>query len=497
EAALEASWRARDYIDFDRRGSGIGALARIVPFFNVSLQGIDKSARHAIVPVAKKVLGEALSEADGRALGEAYKTWARVGMLTAASVSLYALMSRHEDHDEVSTVTRSTHWMVKSGEKWVAIPKPFEFAAIINLGEAFYDAMVQRDASAASRWVDSLFSTLMPPSIVEDIPAVKTYYEVKTNQNFFTGGSIVPEWMQGMEPFLQYTARTSELSKQLGYAFNVSPAIVDHLIVSHTGSWGRSLLSLYDMAQADAPGFAWDDAPISRRFIKDASRGSQSVTMFWKMVGEREGVLEGKARSWRALMESGDEAGAADFYARQNDRAKAYIVLSGMEAKARRLHPMVRARGAIQAIGKIRRDMASGRLEDAFGAPVDVSAAARTAADDILSTLSMAIARNALVVMGEPGWAQRDIIPEDGFYKELEALSPALLGRLGDGYTTSRVWSFDAIQAAWPELRERLMREGGTALVADLVGRVEAVGPSVGGMKIRRKDRPVLDLANP
>lgn len=493
EAALEASWRARDYIDFDRRGSGMAALARVTPFFNVALQGLDKSTRHMIVPLAKKVLGQSLTAQDNRDLGLAVKSWARLAALVTASVSLYALQSKNEDQDEISETTRSTHWMIKDGEKWVAVPKPFEFASFINLGEAAYDSMVKKDPTAGGRWLDSLFTTLMPPSLIEGNPAIKSYFEVKSNTNFFTGAPIVPENLQGMEPFLQYTARTSQLSKELGAAFGVSPAIADHLITAHLGSWGRSALSLYDLAQPDAPGFAWDDAPISRRFIKDAAKGAQSVTMFWQLAGEREGQLEGKAKSWRALLESGDPAAAADYYARQDDQAKAYIAVSSMEAKARRLHPLIRARGAIQAIGTIRRDLAANRLTDGQGVPIAISPAARTAADDILSTLTMAMTRNALAVTGVPGWAQRSEIPEDGFYRELEAVSPELAQRLADGFTTNKVWTFEAVKEAWPDLRLRVLEEGSTAPVLDLVGGVEAGGnPLEGGMRIKRKKKPAL-----
>ncbi len=151
EAALEASWRARDYLDFDRRGSGMAALARVVPFFNVSLQGLDKSTRHMIVPWAKKVLGLAMTPEEQRALGMAGKSLGYLAALTVASVSLYALQSQNEDHDEISEATRSTHWMLKIGGRWVAIPKPFEFGAVINLAEAAYDAIAKKDPLAARR----------------------------------------------------------------------------------------------------------------------------------------------------------------------------------------------------------------------------------------------------------------------------------------------------------------------------------------------------------
>lgn len=492
EALLEASWRARDYIDFDRRGSGMGAVARVIPFLNATIQGTDKMARHMIAPLAKKFLGLAMDAEDIRALPDAWKAWARLSALTVASMSLYALSSRHEDHDEISETTRATHWMIKAGDKWIAVPKPFEMSAMINLGEAVYDMWGQKDPRAMSRWGDSLYEVLVPPNLLESNPLIKSYFELKSNTNFFTGSPIVPDDLKGMEPFLQYTSRSSAISKQLGRIFNEPPVIIDHLITTHLGSWGRNALSLYDLAQPDAPGFAWDDAPISRRFIKDAARGAQSSTMFWKMAGQREGALEGKVKSWQAMVESGDEAGASDYYAKLDKVSKAYVAVSSLDADARRLHPMIRARNAIQAIGMVRREMSAGKLLDHDGEPIHVSPAERTAADDVLSSLSMALARNGLKEAGVEGWAQRQAMSEDGFYRELFAVNPGIAERLGDAYANKKVWTAEATNAVWSEVKDRVLADGSTAFVGDLVAEVKGGGLALAGMKRPRKKRPVL-----
>ncbi len=492
EAMFEAAWRARDYMDFDRRGSGMAALAKVIPFLNASMQGLDKASRHMIAPLARKVLGQAQGPEDAAAAALAAKSWARLAALVTGSISLYALQAQHEDHDEISETTRSTHWMIKTGEKWTAIPKPFEMAVAINLGEAMYDSWVRKDPAAAGRWLDSLYLTVAPPSLFESNPLIKSYFELRTNTDLFTDAPIVPDQLKGLEPWLQYTARTSAMSKQLGYLLNEPPVIIDHLIVSHLGSLGRGAVSLYDLAQPDAPGFAWDDAPVTRRFIKDASRGSMSGTKFWDLVGEREGVLEGKVKSWKMMAENGDAAGAADYFASLPPVDKAYVAVSSLDADARRLHPMIRARGGIQAIGTVRRELAAGRIVDGDGNPVTIPAAARTAADDILSTLSMAMARNGLKETGVAGWAQRSEIDENTFYRELEAVSPALAQRLGDAFATNKVWSFDAVKQAWPELKARALSDGSSAFTADLVADVKASGLALDGEKRGRKAKPEL-----
>lgn len=485
EAAMEAAWRARDYIDFDRHGAVTAAINRIVPFFNVSLQGIDKSARTMIAPLARRYLsGRPLDPSEARAAAEAVKAWARLAAVTVAGMSLHALMKRHPDYDEISAQTRATHWMVRAGERWLAIPKPFEMAVFLNLGEAAFDAMAAKDPTAWARWRDSVMTATAPPSAIEGNPSLRNWFEVKTNTDLRTGAPIVPEHLAGLEPFLQHTARTSRLARAFGTWFNVSPAVAEHVFVSHTASWGRTLLSLYDLAQPDAPGFAWDDAPIARRFIKDAAKGATSTTQFWGMVGEREGALTGKARTYQALGATERE----DYYARQDEQTRAFIAADAMNAKTKRLHPLINARNAVQAIGTLRREIASNAVRQADGTILAVDAAARTAADDILSSLAMAVSRNALATIGEPGWANRPPMDEDGFYRELEAAAPALFDILGGLYSEKKVWRSDAVAAAWPEFRARLLADGGLAEAADLRAVVEAEGRPVDG--IRRPAKP-------
>lgn len=489
ESGLEAAWRARDYIDFDRRGVGMG-WARIVPFLNAAMQGLDKGARHMVAPLARKVLALPKAGGDDKAMGDAVKSWARLGVLTIAGMGLHAWMSRHPDYEEISETTRATHWMVKTGDKWLAIPKPFEMGAVLNLGEAAYDAMVKQDPTAAGRWLDGLGEVLLPPSVITGNPAVSSYFEIRTNTDFFTDAPIVPEHLVGMEPFLQYTARTSELSRQLGGAINMSPAVIDHLIVNHFGSWGRSALAMYDIAAGDKPAPSWDDMPILRRFIKDASKGATSSRAFWDLVATRTGEMEGAWQSYRALLDAGDPARAADYLAGLGDDARAFVAAKALPAEAGRLHPLVRARLAVQAISALRRDLVTNRMVNAAGDSVQLPSIARGAADDILSTLAMAEARNALVTLGLPGWRHREPIDTATFHRELAGVSPELFGVLADRYATAKVWPVERVTSAWPEYRRRLLADGSDALTLDLTAEAGAEGYELGGVRIRPAGKP-------
>jgi len=156
EALMEASWRARDYIDFDRSGSSTRQIARLVPFWNASMQGLDKFGRHMLVPLVKKVNGQRLTPEDERGLALAVKSWARVGVAMAGAASLTALNLKQEEFDEISTYTRSTHMMFKLGDKWLAAPKPFEVGALMNFAEAMVESFAENDPIAFERWREGL-----------------------------------------------------------------------------------------------------------------------------------------------------------------------------------------------------------------------------------------------------------------------------------------------------------------------------------------------------
>lgn len=497
EASFEAAYRARDVLDFDRRGSATMAISRIIPFLNASVQGLDKAARELVVPMAKRLSGNLLTAEEERQLANSTKAWGRLAAATVGTLGLWALVSRHPDADEIDPRVRATHWVIPHpGGDWIAVPKPFELAAILNLGEFAWDAWAKRDPTAAERYLSGLYDVLSPPSLLEGNPLLKTAYEAKANIDFFTGRPIVPDEMAALEPWLQYNSRTSTLAKTLGEAANVSPLKIDHVITGFGGSWGRSLLSLSDWASNEKPATGWAEALFTRRFIKDASRGSTSVSAFWDLVSQRTGSLEGALKSYRAMVDAGRLSEASDFAGRMDDDTRVYLaatLIPGKRGQApAKLHPLVRARSAVQAIGGLMRDLSDDKVETADGV-VHVPATDRRRALDVLSDLRMAEARNAMIQVGARGFAAvRAPIPTDGYLEELVAISPEIEQALADRYRTARVLKQSAVDAAWPEFRSRILADGTEASVRDLAAAAYAEGFELEGRRIRPKGKPAL-----
>jgi len=489
DAVLEAAWRARDYIDFDRHGSQLDAFRRLVPFFNAAIQGFDKGARQMIAPLVRRGEKRVLAE-DSRAAAEATKAWGRLSVLGGAGFAWHALMSQDEDYRELSPSTRATHWAIKIGGKFAVIPKPYEAIPFLSALEAGWDALALRDARWTESFREALF-TAMPPSVLEGNPIIKTYFELQGNTNSFTGAPIVPENLQGLEPRLQYTARTSAFAKALGGVINWPPAKIDHVVMNHLGSWGRGLLAMSDLASGEKPALGWDDAPFTQRFIKDASKGSRSTRAFWDQMSQKGGKFEQAAQSYRYLMNAGDESGASSYLANLEAPARAYVAVSMMDASVRRMHPMVRARDAVTAISALRREVSFNRARGADG-EVTLTRAQRQAADDILGDLSMAEARNALVAVKERGYGNRQPVDTSTYLRELEAVSPELLAVLGDRYTTAKVAPGAAVADAWRELEPRVLRDGTAAQTLDLVHQMNVAGFELSGRRIKPRAKPAV-----
>jgi hypothetical protein len=74
--------------------------------------------------------------------------------------------------------------------------------------------------------------------------AIKPGVEIMFDHNFLTGGSITPRSLQGLEPFRQYTADTSELGKLFSKASGgiLNPIEADHMVRSLTGTIGATVM---------------------------------------------------------------------------------------------------------------------------------------------------------------------------------------------------------------------------------------------------------------
>lgn len=416
EALIESGFTSRDYLDFGRHGSKMVSAARIVTFLNAQVQGLDKTLRvltaggnlkRVLMPLTK----EARTPAEQRALGHAYKAWGKLAALGAFGLGLRMIYGDDPEYQEIGDQLRATNWIFKSGGQWVFIPKPFELATVSNILERAYEGTVLKDPTAGERLLSDFRNTIAPP---HEIPALSVPFAIGSNRDHL-GRPIVPDHLRGtVDPQLQFSNYTSDLGKLIGRTFKVSPAVVDYVITGYGGSLGRYVLqgsNLIGEAVTGRPRTAAgpEDWFLSRRFIRDISRGSTSQAKFWDEVSRDGGDLTRAEGSFRSLMRDGKDAEGAAYLNRLDPAERAWVIAKvfGGEGEGK-LHPLARTQAVVSLVGDFRTSIREGQLRDATGNVVPLTPRQRRTIDSALSDFALAEMRNALIDTGLRGWSQKD-----------------------------------------------------------------------------------------
>lgn len=439
EALVESGFTSRDYLDFGRRGSKMMTASRLVTFLNAALQGLDKSTRVLtaggnLKAVLNPLSREARTPAEKRALGHAYKAWAKVSALGMFGLGLRMLYADDPEYQEIGDRLRATHWVFRTGGQWNFIPKPFELATISNILERAYEGIVLNDPTAGERLLSDFRHTIAPPS---EIPALSVPFHLASNRDYL-GRPIVPDHLKGtVEPERQFTAYTSDLGKLIGRTFGLSPAQVDYVVTGFGGSLGRYVLQGSNMigeAVTGRPRTASgpEDWFLSRRFVRDPARGATSQSAFWDRVSRDGGELIRAEGTFRALMKEGKDAEATTYLNGLSPEARSFVVAKVFsEDGSSRDHPMVRAQGVVSVYGDFRTALRDGEVRGMDGQPIPLTPRERRMIDSALADLAMAEMRNALIETGAKGWAQKEPMPTNPIAARIVAASPDVAMQLG------------------------------------------------------------------
>lgn len=463
-AAREASFEARDYMDFDRRGGapGMRALVRIIPFLNAGVQALDKSRRVAGgIFLANKVIpslfgGPPASAEQQRAFSHALKLWSVATVLGIGGLALRAAYENDPEYQEVADYLRNTHWVVKlpNGDLAV-IPKPYDIALLSNVMERAFEAVVENDPTAWGRMMEGMSEILIP---AHDATAIMPFVHIMRNRDAF-GSPIVPDYMvtgdTRLEPRDQYTDRTSAPAKAVGDLLNVSPAQLDYLAKSMGGSNARDLLD----AMRDRAPIERDvtETYVLKRFIKDWTRGAVSSKQFWDLVSGSDGKWIEKAGSLRSMVNAGKYDEAVKRLHGMNPQERAFVIASVFgEGQEKQDHPMIRAQASVRAIGGMARDLVEGNVRGPDLQPIQITPRERRQALEALSRLTVAEQRNALIMSGVKGWEQKEPLPTTQYLLEFQRAAPELVPALVLRFQNEKVADLTATTQAWAQVRPML-----------------------------------------
>lgn len=498
DALIQASFTARDMIDFGRAGSKMHYTRRLVTFLNAAVQGMDKSLRvlgadgaltrvplkDAIAPLFLRTPGAPMRAEDAAALKLATKAWTKIAAISTIGATLSAMFSDDPEYQQANERMRATHWTIPWGENLIRVPKPFELAFLSNVVERGYEATVGKDDKAMERMWKGLGMLFMPPT---DIPVVAVVGGLNSNTNSMTGRPIIPEHMQELPPELQYQHWNSGFSKWLGDALGVAPAKIDYAVTGFGGPIGSYFLNGMDAADPDRPAGTWTDLPVVRRFVQPWQRGAQDQRDFYDRAGARTSELMKAKNGIEVYTERGrmDEANAilADL-----DEPGRLFVLSQMgAAPTRRLNPLERARVFAQESSALIGELNGMMPKDDGVALAPMSRRTRQVVEEAVERITVAEMRNAMIVTGQPGFQNREPMDRDGLWEDLKDLAPEVAAELERRLSSGRNRAYDyaAVMDAWPQVEERLRAEGSTAylddLAADAQGRTPMWGQKVDG----------------
>lgn len=490
-AAREAGYEARDYMDFERHGGwpGARAAARMIPFFNAALQGLDKTMRvarpgtffHSDVPKAVARLlfkGPAVSAAEERAVKHAAKLWTVAATLGVGSLALRAAFADDPEYEEIADYLRNTHWVfpVPGTDEYAVIPKPYDVAALSNIMERAFEATTKHDPTAWARLAGGLKDIWVPPI---DAPIAFLPLELAQNKDSF-GIQIVPESKVGRLPRDQKREGTSPLAiqftealrKSTGGKVDLSPAQVEYLAKGVGGTIARDVLR---MGQEKAPiDKKMSEMPVISRFVKDWTRGPTSQKEFFKLVATEDGKYSREANSFADLVMAGNTKEATERLSKMDPATRAYVLTSTFaQGPDKQMHPLIRATMVSKEMGELARNLVDNDVlipgENGLE-PLRLTPTQRRAAVDGLRKLQVAEQRNALIATGVPGWAgTRAPLPIDKYKREIYQAAPGVMEALSVRMGVSKIMPDAASYQAWNSVRPMIERQQDPTVLARMI----------------------------
>lgn len=525
DAATEAAHYAHDVMDFSQHGSKTEFFKRVVAFFNAALVGMHRYGKsltasndygNLIQIWNRQTQGLPLSRNEQQALGLAAKSWIlSTTFLGGLSMMFYLLGADDDDMKEVPDSIRATHWRVSlngilhlipkdlriffAGEDektdWFGrLPKPYEIAWFANGVERMLDYTAENDPAALNGFAKDMFAILMPPT---SVAGADLAYGFVMGKDMYSGNDIVPTFEKGpqeKEREAQFGPYTSWAAKQIGDATGVSPYYADFVIRSLLSSSGREGAMVAQGLSGEGPMMDIGDYPVAQRFTYNAARSSQSLSTFYNMMTQGEGLnkwfwsqftddarsFHSAANTYKDMLDAGGENSviASDFLNRINPDQRVFAILSEdfgrRQSKYRNLHPMINASEGVKVTNAIMKEVVSGTLvqdkDKKFEEKKPLDREQMRFARNELGHIRKGLAQNALNIMGVDGWRDQRLMDVDARLKVLKEGAPEVYAELMRRLKKEKVQEGSHLAKVWPKVKERVEASRKDADLGDLYG---------------------------
>lgn len=248
---MEATLATLESANFTKHGYSptVKALSTMIPFFNAQIQGLNVFARG--------LTGTSLFQDK---LGVRENMLKRGMMLAGATMAYTALMQNNEAYKNATDTDKLNYWFVPLPfmDEPVRVPIPFETGAVFKaIPEAIYNLMAtDAESKDVLPAVGRLALNSIPGMTNMFLPqGIKPIVELTTGTSFFTMEGIESARQKAELPGFRAGNNTTEFSKAIGGALNVSPVQIDHAVNAYTSGLGIALLSMFNplLRDADAP----------------------------------------------------------------------------------------------------------------------------------------------------------------------------------------------------------------------------------------------------
>jgi hypothetical protein len=239
QAIKRGGFDAANLLDYSRMGTQGAYLNSLVPFWNVTAQGLRK-------------LAVTIKDEPGKASATIFLS---IVIPTILEQILYADDPKYQQQEDW---IKLNYWYARWNGVEYKIPKQFQLGTIFSeLTVSIMNLMKKDNKKAFDDFVVDFLKNQV--TAFNPIPQlIKPLAEIYQNKTFFTGRNVIPEYLdRSIEDPYQAVPYTSETMKLIARGINSilpdnssviinNPILLDHLVRSYLATLGKHLLSLTD-----------------------------------------------------------------------------------------------------------------------------------------------------------------------------------------------------------------------------------------------------------
>lgn len=273
-------------VDFSRKGTLGKAFNAWIPYWNPTVQGIDKTVRTFFDQPT--VAGKA------KVLSRAALTTLPLDILLFA---IYHALDRDDEWEELSDRTKDTYYCIPLPDehKFLKIPKSRDWGQII--GNPIMRMLQGLDGREDP--FENYFEVSIKPNFLWSNPLdavlLSTQYDLAKNEDF-AGRAIVPSNYQKMAKGGQWNSDTSKYAKVIADIGNMfveedvlSPMQIDYVINDYFGDFGSMFQRLFSIGGNDKQASAEEQAKMVAEdllgnWVADNRYSSATVSDYYDML---------------------------------------------------------------------------------------------------------------------------------------------------------------------------------------------------------------------